>query len=388
VDGGGGTCSNKPGSPLAVPLEPPQVPLPPVILPESGPLSGSSASTAQQQCVGQPAPLLLMTRESQQQSSLVMTNTEVEFRKPLLPPPAAAAALRQQQGAAMSAAFREQVGQYLPKFTNRRGRQNRSRAKNLVVGRQLLQQPRQLLMMQQQQPQLQQHVHIPGGLQQLFPQHQITILETTIAAPVTIFTNTTTTGGGEPVLPQQHRQLDEQQQPQELQQQQPPFPISLGSLASSVALSPPQISIPSPALSPVRRDTPSPTPSLSSLMDLSFSDSVISSAATVAALGLSTPPKNGAGRNLTFLTDIFVEDSNSLLHTPPRPSTPTRPPSRFLADPAADLSLSSWALSFDSPLKGGNVSAGPLLHTEDSQASIISTSSEVVFNYCISVGIL
>merc|ERR1719430_1480535 len=56
---------------------------------------------------------------------------EPEFRKPLAP------AAPRQQGS-MSAAFREQIGQYLPKFSNRRGRQNRSRAKQ-VVGRQLLQ---------------------------------------------------------------------------------------------------------------------------------------------------------------------------------------------------------------------------------------------------------
>ena len=360
---GGGGSSNKPSSPLAVPLEPPQLLLPPAVIAASGSVSVVASSATQSTAVPAPTQLLLMS------------SAEVEFRKPLLPPPAAAAALRQQQGAAMAAAFREQVGQYLPKFTNRRGRQNRSRAKNLVVGRQLLQQqPRQLLPLPDPQ-----QLQLPNGIQQLFPHHQITILNTTTAAatPMTIFaTTSTTSGGGAALPPHQH-----------YQQQQELILTTAGPLLSAAAassLSPPQISIASPALSPVRgRDTPSPTPSLSALMDLSFSESLVNSHHLAAAASLATPPKTGGGgvANLTFLSDILSEDTNSLLHTPPRPSTPSRPPSRYLTDSAGDLSLSSWALSFDSPLKGGpgvGSSGVSLLHSEDSQTSIISTSSEVI----------
>jgi hypothetical protein len=392
LENNSGGSNNKPGSPLAVPLEAPQLRLPSAVS-DTGPTA--VASTAQQP-TQQPAQLLLMT------------SAEVEFRKPLLPPPAAAAALRQQQGAAMAAAFREQVGQYLPKFTNRRGRQTRSRAKNMVVSRQLLQQqPRQLLLKQQQPPP--QQLHVNSGIHQLFPHQQFTIVETSGATPVTIFTTSAVTSGGLEQLPaatappqQQHQQLQFdahllQTQTEQPHQQHhtlflsaPPSAAAGPMLGSAASLSPPQISIPSPALSPIRcRDeTPSPTPSLSALMDLSFSDAMVGGGGGGhSSVGLlSTPTKNGGGGNLTFLSDLLVEDSNSLLHTPPRPSTPLRPPSRYLAEPGGtELSLSSWALSFDSPLKGGGPGGtsggggggGTLLHSEDSQASIISTSSEV-----------
>jgi hypothetical protein len=365
MDNSGAGSSNKPGSPLAVPLETPHLLMPSAAIVAAPTSAVIAAASAAQTTVlppsGAPTQLLLMS------------STEVEFRKPLLPPPAAAAALRQQQ----AAAFREQVGQYLPKFTSRRGRQNRSRAKNLVVGRQLLQQqPRQLLPLLPEQKQ-QLVLQVPSsGIQEFFPHHQITILNTTTATPMAIFTSTTTSSGG-------GFHIEEGQQ----QQQEftlIPAPQMSSSVSSSSALSPPQISIPSPALSPVRPNTPSPTPSLSSLMDLSFSDSIHQSAAMAAAAGgLTTPTK---GVSLTFLSDILTEDTNSLLHTPPRPSTPTssRVPSRYLTDTTGDLSLSSWALSFESPLKSSSSQGGligsssvSLLHSEDSQTSIISTSSEV-----------
>lgn len=165
-------------------------------------------------------------------------------------------------------------------------------------------------------------------------------------------------------------------------------PSSSSSIIAS-SLSPPQISIPSPALSPVRPSTPSPTPSiLSTLMDLSFSDSIHHTAAVAAAAGLTTPTK-AAPTNMTFLSEILEEETTgSLLQTPPRPVSPPRSSSRYLAEAAGDLSLSSWALSFDSPLKsshggpagllsGVTASTSSLLHSEDSQTSIISTSSEV-----------
>merc|ERR1719228_1809774 len=113
--------------------------------------------------------------------------------------------------------------------------------------------------------------------------------------------------------------------------------------------SPPQISIPSP-----HRQSPSPTPSFSSLMDMTFESTP------------ATPTKNDS-----FLS-IYNESENSLLQTPPRPP-PTPSPSRCLQD-SQDLSLSSWALSFESPMKSISI---PINFNEDSQNSTISTSSEV-----------
>ena len=113
--------------------------------------------------------------------------------------------------------------------------------------------------------------------------------------------------------------------------------------------SPPQISIPSPS-----RRSPSPTPSFSCLMDMTFESAP------------ATPTKSD-----NFL-NIYNETENSLLQTPPRPP-PTPSPSRCLQD-SQDLSLSSWALSFESPMKSISI---PINFNEDSQNSTISTSSEV-----------
>ena len=110
--------------------------------------------------------------------------------------------------------------------------------------------------------------------------------------------------------------------------------------------SPPQISIPEDS-----RRSPSPTPSFSTFMDMSF-DSV----------GQKTPTKNQD----QFLT-MYHDGDSSLLQTPPRPA-PSPCPSF-----SQDLSISSWSLNFDSPLK--NLS---LPFNEDSQNSTISTVSEVL----------
>jgi len=85
-------------------------------------------------------------------------------------------------------------------------------------------------------------------------------------------------------------------------------------------------------------------------MDMSF-DSV----------GQKTPTKNQD----QFLT-MYHDGDSSLLQTPPRPA-PSPCPSF-----SQDLSISSWSLNFDSPLK--NLS---LPFNEDSQNSTISTVSEV-----------
>merc|ERR1719336_923535 len=114
--------------------------------------------------------------------------------------------------------------------------------------------------------------------------------------------------------------------------------------------SPPQISIPSPS-----RRSPSPTPSFSCLMDMTFESAP------------ATPTKSD-----NFL-NIYNETENSLLQTPPRPP-PTPSPSRCLQD-SQDLSLSSWSLSFESPIK--SLSTAPIFNNDDSQSSTISTSSEV-----------
>ena len=65
------------------------------------------------------------------------------FRKPTAPPPPQPTLQQQQLSAVrpapLNSTFHQQIGQYFPKFTNRRGRQNRSRMmNNKFVGRQVL----------------------------------------------------------------------------------------------------------------------------------------------------------------------------------------------------------------------------------------------------------
>lgn len=283
---------------------------------------------------------------------------EVEFRKPLAPVI---------KPATLSTSFQQQIGQYFPKFSNRRGRQNRSRAKNQLIGRQIIQpiQPKQPLLpgtasVTTTAPQTFQRLLMPalGGAQVVSTNHTNPILieaplilrpANIIAGPVPI-TATTTSIADSVVVPNTTAATIANLQP--------------------YAKSPPQICIPSPGLSPVRRSpsptivlpslprSPSPTPSFSSFMDISFPDSVP-----------VTPTK--ADQFLAMM------DEGSLLHTPPRATSPTRAPtspSRCLAD-SADMSLTSWALNFESPLKH-NINHS-VMHNEDSQASIISNSSEV-----------
>merc|ERR1719336_2724630 len=111
--------------------------------------------------------------------------------------------------------------------------------------------------------------------------------------------------------------------------------------------SPPQISIPSPS-----RRSPSPTPSFSAFMDMSFDSNSCQ----------RTPTKSDQ-----FLA-IYNDNENSLLQTPPRPAPSPSP--GF----GQDLSMSNWSLNFESPMK--NLSL-PLPFSEDSQSSTISTVSEV-----------
>ena len=180
---------------------------------------------------------------------------EPEFRKPLAP------AARQ---GAMSAAFRDQIGQLLPKFSNRRGRQSRNRAKQ-VVGRQLLQP------LQPAPP--------PQVLQSLLLVPAGAVLPTAVlSAPVS---NGLHPGGSAPgelacamvgVLP-----------PQPSETPPPSLPDSIAGISPVLPSphSPPQISIPSP------RRSPSPTPSFSCLMDLTFPESTP-----------STPTKGQQGKLL------------------------------------------------------------------------------------------
>jgi len=232
----------------------------------------------------------------------VPLDPEPEFRKPLAP------AARQ---GAMSAAFREQIGQYLPKFSNRRGRQSRNRAKQ-VVGRQLLQplQPAP-------PPQVLQPLLVVQGM-----------LPVTAPAPIS------------PILPPSHLGTS------------PPDPPVPHTDPQSAPQSPPQLSIPSP------RRSPSPTPSFSCLLDLSYPDSAP-----------STPTKSNQ-ESLYLMYNGDGDTNSSLLQTPPRPA-PTPSPSRCLQD-SQDLSLSSWSLNFESPIK--SLSHAPLGYSEDSQCS---NSSEV-----------
>ena len=159
---------------------------------------------------------------------------EPEFRKPLAP------AAPRQQGS-MSAAFREQIGQYLPKFSNRRGRQNRSRAKQ-VVGRQLLQP------LQPAPP--------PQILQPLL------LVQEVVASPSTQQQQSTAASSSS--LQQSTPSSTSLHQQSPTPPALPPSIKGISPVLHHSPQSPPQISIPSP------RRSPSPTPSFSCLMDLSF----------------------------------------------------------------------------------------------------------------------
>lgn len=256
--------------------------------------------------------------------------SEPEFRMPQAP--------AARQGAIRDAAFREQINMLMPKFTNRRGRTNRSRARQTVVGRQLLQ-PNiapmpESVTVQVLQPMAvngQQPMAVNGQLLNLPRQHHILVgpAPIMVAAP---------------------------------HENEPTSSIQLHNITSTnQPPSPPQIHIPSPAPSPAHRRTPSPTPSLNSFLDC-FP---------------STPqPPTTPNKSDQFLA-MFEGGDSSLLQTPPRPAgTPPTSPSRCLAD-SNDVSLGSWslgALSFESPMKQ---ISGQIPPSEDSQTSVISNSSEV-----------
>ena len=288
-----------------------------------------------------------------------------EFRKPLAPAPGPAV-----KPAPINSVFHQQIGQYFPKFSNRRGRQNRSRMNNKFVGRQVLK-------------------PIPPPIQ---PVQTISVVSTTlttnpniIITPSPYIISSRPGGTATLVLAPQTTTL----QPiavaaNQVNHQTPQHTMSLKS--------PPQISIPSPAMSPSHHHhtdtlttsallsavphgitaltssssspqpprTPSPTPSLSSLMDLSFSESTSTTSMQMQTnKHQETPPE-------PFLS--MIEDT-SLLNTPIRVSSP---PSSHV-NLSEDISLTPWGLSFDSPLKQGSI----LNHNDDSQTSIISTNSEV-----------
>ena len=258
---------------------------------------------------------------------LQLDQAEHEFRKPLLPP----APAQPGQGA-MSLAFKEQIGQYLPKWSNRPGRQRRSRVKQ-VVGRHLLHpniQPRAApapAPAPGTQPILTILAQQPSTIVQVVPVQTVDTAAITLAAPLAPGTDLG------PLM----------EEPQENGQGQE---ISTNGTAATSHESPPQISIPSPS-----RRSPSPTPSFSSFMDMSFD-----------SCGQRTPTKSDQFLN------IYHDNENSLLQTPPRPAPSPSP--GF----SQDLSMSSWSLNFDSPMK--NLSL-PLPFNEDSQSSTISTVSEV-----------
>ena len=288
-----------------------------------------------------------------------------EFRKPLAPAPGPAV-----KPAPINSVFHQQIGQYFPKFSNRRGRQNRSRMNNKFVGRQVLK-------------------PIPPPIQ---PVPTISVVSTTlttnpniIITPSPYIISSRPGGTATLVLAPQTATLQPITVAANQVNHQPPQ-------HTMTPKSPPQISIPSPAMSPSHHHhtdtlssaallsavphgitslshspspqpprTPSPTPSLSSLMDLSFSEST-STTSMQTNKHHDTPPE-------PFLS--MIEDT-SLLNTPIRVSSP---PSSDV-NLSEDISLTPWGLSFDSPLKQGSI----LNHNDDSQTSIISTNSEVSFN--------
>lgn len=280
--------------------------------------TGRSVASSTRGGVVKKLPLISESLSDRQDGPLaVPLQDHEEFRKPIAPAPAV-------KPAPLNSIFHQQIGQYFPKFSNRRGRQNRSRLNNKFVGRQTVKPIRSSLL----KP-------IPTiNVANTFNTNNQNMIIT--PSPFIISSGglptTTTTLLLAPVQPQQPK-------------------------------SPPQLHIPSPAMSPapdhlesvlsvdnVRPRTPSPSPSLMdcSLMDISFPDSTP-----------VTPHK----------ADQWLMDDNSLLNTPMRV---TSPPSSEV-NLSEDISLTPWNLNFDSPLKNSQI----FNHNEDSQTSIISTSSEV-----------
>ena len=251
---------------------------------------------------------------------------EHEFRKPLLP---VAPVPVRQVGA--GAAFKEQIGQYLPKWSNRaQTRQRRTRPKQ-VVGRQLLQ-PRPGVNTVQI---VNNYVSAPSSSSSSSSVNisQIQVVSLPVVDVADIDTNTIT------VLPDSTVTISNDAPVEETDEKE-------SKTSTDRSSSPPQISIPSPS-----RQTPSPPPSFSSFMDMSFE-----------SMGQRTPTKNDQ-----FLA-MYNDGDNSLLQTPPRPAPSPSPGFN------PDISLSSWSINFESPLK--NLSL-PLPFNEDSQSSTISTVSEV-----------
>jgi len=263
-------------------------------------------------------PLISETMSDRQDGPLAVPLQEHdEFRKPIAPAPAV-------KPAPLNSIFHQQIGQYFPKFSNRRGRQNRSRLNNKLVGRQTVKPIRSSLMKPIQT------ISVPNTFNN---QNMIINPPSPFIISSGGLPTTATTLLLAPVQPPQ--------QPK----------------------SPPLLHIPSPAMSPapdhmesvlsadnVGPRTPSPSPSLMdcSLMDISFPDSTP-----------VTPHK----------ADQWLMDDNSLLNTPMRV---TSPPSSEV-NLSEDISLTPWNLNFESPLKHSQI----FNHNEDSQTSIISTSSEV-----------
>ena len=259
-----------------------------------------------------------------------------EFRKPLAPAPPV-----------LASNLQAQLGHYFPKFSNRpgRGRQNR---RNQVVGRHILQPIQPKKPAATAPPQFQNLVLPGGGVASSaislgsgLPTSAAVVASSNpiiIEAPLLLQASNSfqPSGGGGGVLPPNTVVIQQSvgaPSPPSSQSDPssnviassllatPMSPIrqvpSSADMATALAAtsiaprSPPQICIPSPAPSPAPHQCPSPTPSFSALMDISFS----------SVTAPSTPTKQ----------DNFLGlDENSLLHTPPRrPSPSPTSPSRY-----------------------------------------------------------
>ena len=310
-----------------------------------------------------------------------------EFRKPADPPPQQSSGIRaasltpgggggpgSSESLAKSAAFKAQLAQILPKFSNRRGRP--LSRKNVIS--------RQLMANRPLQPKA--YVESPNG------SVRIRLLQNSGGAAIPLPPQALPPGAILVTQPHpQQQQQQHHQQAQVLNGVQAPT-ILQGTPVATIVLPPeatqemqqvrienpceeqqptmltvpPQISIPEDrpdGLNPPRPlGAVSPAGSLSSLFnDTSLSDlaSVPEASATVTSSSSSSSSGRGSSSSKgDHFLDCVLENSNSssVLQTPPRQRpTPPSSPSRVLAGELlmSDLSMSSFFTLGDSPAKSG-----------------------------------
>ena len=329
----------------------------------------SSPSSSQKQQQQNPTSL---------SSPTASTNGHVEFRRPINPP-IRAAQLAAGHQSAKTQAFRQQLEQFLPKFSNRRGRPSLSR-KN-VISRQLLanrpMQPKNYLEANGVKLRLLQNSSMnlttagqAGSNNSTFPQ---AIVVTTKAhqqqqQPVlnSLQGSTLIPQGGQVFVlqnsqlqqPQPQQTPDQQKQNQQQSQSQPIMISILEEQPNGMPEEhpPPPVS-PTGSISSFFNDASLSELAASSASGSSSSSSSSSTTTTAATTAAPTTPTKGDH----FLDCMLENSNNSVLQTPPRHRpTPPSSPSRALGmggEPywPPELSISSFLSNLgDSPNKGGS----------------------------------